>query len=270
MRGTAGSPDTNKAHPTMSEEELRPHPNSLLVFIDETGNEDYSDPNNRTFGRGGCAVLGADYRTQIKKPWRKLKREKLGGVNKPFHAVDFEDSGPTMAQISAINRFLQQPFWRFAAMSDERTELPPGIDGHKAISLVTVRFNERLVASYDDLANVVLIFEASKRGDDLVRRDFDLAQMNLVTGAGRRFEVEGCFMDKTGMEPGLEVADLVAHTAGRQRRHQLTGKEGATKDFQQMYWHSPIPPAFMSINTVELNELALADNPEAAARDTAD
>jgi hypothetical protein len=36
-------------------------PNTLLVFIDETGNEDYSDPNNPTFGRGGCAVLGEQY-----------------------------------------------------------------------------------------------------------------------------------------------------------------------------------------------------------------
>jgi hypothetical protein len=27
--------------------------NSLLTFVDETGNEDFSDPNNPTFGRGG-------------------------------------------------------------------------------------------------------------------------------------------------------------------------------------------------------------------------
>jgi hypothetical protein len=28
-----------------------------------------------------------------------------------------------------------------------------------------------------------------------------------------------------------------------------------------MYWHSPIPPAFMAINSVELNELALGEAP---------
>lgn len=246
----------------MADEELKPKPNSLLVFIDETGIEDYSDPKNPTFGRGGCGVVGADYRTLLKKPWRKLKREKLGGANKPFHATDFEQSRPRLGQITAINRFLQRPFWRFAAMSDARTELPPGIDGHKAISLVTVRFIEKLVATFDDLAEVVLIFEASGRGDELVKRDFDLAGMNLVSRQGRRIEVEGCFMDKAAIEPGLEVADLVAHTAGRQRRHQLKGKAGVTKDFEHMYWHSPIPPAFMAINTVQLNELALAEGPE--------
>lgn len=38
---------------------LRPTPGTLLVFIDEAGDEDYSDPKNPTFGRGGCAVRGA-------------------------------------------------------------------------------------------------------------------------------------------------------------------------------------------------------------------
>ena len=124
-------------------------PDMLVVFIDETGIEDYSDPNNRTFGRGGCAVLGADYKRYIKKPWRKLKREKLGGAAKPFHAAEFEQLPPRKAQITGINRFLERRFWRFAVMSDARTELPPGIDGHKAVSLVTVQFVTRLVSTYD-------------------------------------------------------------------------------------------------------------------------
>jgi hypothetical protein len=32
--------------------ELKLPPNSLLIFVDETGNEDFGDPNNRTFGSG--------------------------------------------------------------------------------------------------------------------------------------------------------------------------------------------------------------------------
>lgn len=243
----------------MASDTLAPRHNTLLVFIDETGNEDYSDPKNPTFGRGGCAVLGGDYKKLIKKPWRKLKRERLGGAAKVFHAAEFEQSRPTKVQITGINRFLQRQFWRFAVMSDARTELPPGIDGHRAVSLVTVNFVRKLVASYENVADVALVFEASGRGDELVKRDFDLGRMNLVNGSGRPIEVDGCFMEKKYMEPGLEVADLVAHTAGRQRRYQMSGKEGVAKDFEQMYWHSPIPPAFMAIDTVHLNELAVED-----------
>jgi len=237
-----------------SDDSLPLTPKTLLVFIDETGNEDYSDPKNPTFGRGGCAVLGAQYRELIRNPWRKLKREKLGGNLRPFHATDFERSRPSLAQITAINRFLQRPFWRFAVMSDAGTELPNGVDGHQAVSLVAKQFITRLASSME-IDRVALVFEASSRCDGLVRRDFPL--VDVQDAQGTAIPVDGYFMPKASMEAGLEVADLVAHTAGRQRRHQISGKSGATKDFKAMYWHSPIPPAFMSIDTVTLNELAV-------------
>jgi hypothetical protein len=234
-------------------ETLHLKPLTLLVFIDETGNEDYSDPKNPTFGRGGCAILGENYQSLIKRPWRKLKREKLGGAMKPFHATDFEQSRPTLAQITSINSFLERPFWRFAIMSDSRTVYPEGVDGHKAVSMTTIKYISDWTAQHP-VKNVALVFEASDRGDTLVKRDFDLANMNLKNSKGEQVEVDGFFIEKKYMEAGLEVADLVAHTAGRQRRHQLAGKDGVTKDFEKMYWHSPIPPKYISIDIVKQSE----------------
>ena len=68
---------------------------SLLIFVDETGTEDFSDPKNPTFGRGGCGALMPEYKGRIAKPWRRLKRERLGGATKPFHATEFEQARPT-------------------------------------------------------------------------------------------------------------------------------------------------------------------------------
>jgi hypothetical protein len=85
-----------------------------------------------------------------------------------------------------------------------------------------------------------------------VKRDYDLATMSLVNISGRCAEIEGCFMPKDAMEAGLEVADLIAHTAGRQRRHEIAGKSGHTPDFKQSYWHSPIPPQFMAISSIQI------------------
>jgi hypothetical protein len=239
--------------PPVGFEVLRLPPCSLLIFIDETGNEDLSDPKNPTFGRGGCGSLMSEYKRRIAKPWRRLKRERLGGASKPFHATEFEQTRPTPQQITGINGFIARGFWRFATMCDARTELPVGIDAHKAISLVTLAYVARLVSKCD--VNVVaLIFESSDRGDSLVTRDYDLANMELKNMWGRRVEVEGCFMPKAAMEPGLEVADLIVHTAGRQRRHEMAGRTGHTKDFQQIYWHSPIPPEFMAISAVDVAE----------------
>jgi hypothetical protein len=98
----------------------------------------------------------------LKKPWRRLKRERLGGNAKPFHAAEFERTRPTMRQIAGINNFLSRPFWRFADMCDARTELPPDVDAHKVISLVTVAYFARLVAKHD-VDVVALIFEGSQR-----------------------------------------------------------------------------------------------------------
>jgi len=235
----------------VTDEELKLPPRSLLIFVDETGNEDLSDPKNPTFGRGGCGCLYPVYRDLIKKPWRRLKRERLGGANKPFHAADFEQTRPTMRQISGINSFVGRPFWRFAVMLDARTILPDGVEAHEAISLVTIAYVARAVAKAD-VDVVALIFEGSDRGDTLVRRDFDIATMGLRNVSGRPVEVEGVFMRKELMEPGLEVADLIAHTAGRQRRHELRDQEGHVKDFQQTYWHSPIPPEFIAISSMQI------------------
>lgn len=41
-------------------------------------------------------------------------------------------------------------------------------------------------------------------------------------------------MPKTLGEAGLEIADLVAHRAARQQRHELRGKDGRIKDFDQL------------------------------------
>jgi hypothetical protein len=68
------------------------------VFIDATGNKDCSDPINPTFGRG--AALGAGYRTLIKKPWRKLKRKKLGVASEPFRANELTVEANCHANIS--------------------------------------------------------------------------------------------------------------------------------------------------------------------------
>jgi hypothetical protein len=63
-------------------------------------------PKNPTVGRGGCGCFFPEHKERIAKPWRKLKREILGGAIKPFHAADFEQTRPTMRQISGINTFL--------------------------------------------------------------------------------------------------------------------------------------------------------------------
>ena len=47
--------------------------NSLLVFIDETGNEYLKDKEYPIFGLGGCAVICKEYNNSIRAPWYNMK-----------------------------------------------------------------------------------------------------------------------------------------------------------------------------------------------------
>ena len=67
-------------------------PRSLLIFVDETGNDDLSGPNNPTFGRGGCGVLLSEYKNSIAKPWRRLKRKRN------FFHIRSSDTGTQFAE----------------------------------------------------------------------------------------------------------------------------------------------------------------------------
>ena len=43
---------------------------------------------SRLSDAAGAPVMGRDYRNLINKPLRKLKRERMGGANKPFHKTE--------------------------------------------------------------------------------------------------------------------------------------------------------------------------------------
>ncbi|MGF1623946.1 MAG: DUF3800 domain-containing protein [Alphaproteobacteria bacterium] len=195
-------------------------PRSLVMFIDETGSEDYSDPSFPVFGYGGCAVVGADYRKLIVKPWRHLKRYRLGGADKPFHATEFQHSRPTMGQIGAINRFVKNPFFRFAAISSIDTKRPTAMDSHSAVAIATIMKVRNIIAR-SDVDHVNLIFEDRERSRRLIERDFDpnnLDDQRFLNARGAVMKFDCHFMRKDSNTPGLEVADLIVHTAGRQER----------------------------------------------------
>lgn len=201
-------------------ETLTISPRSLAVFADETGSEDYGDPTFQVFGYGGCAVVGAEYDRVLAQPWELLKDERLGGPKKPFHTADFQRSRPTHFQIEGINVFAKQPFFRFAAVTSIDTKRPDEMDAHKAVAHATLIRIRNIVARVD-ADSVNLVFEDTDRNRQLIARDFDpnhLDALNIVNAHNEKVEFSGYFLSKESCTPGLEVADLVAHTAGRQER----------------------------------------------------
>ena len=74
---------------------------------------------------------------------------------------------------------------------------------------------------------------------------------------GRPVEVGGYIMPKTSMEAGLEIADLIIHTAGKQqRRHGPNYGKGVlnfTPDFRAVF-HSVDPSLVLYSSVSEMNE----------------
>lgn len=213
-------------------------PDTLLVFLDETGDEQYSDPKHPVFGIGGCAIRSEEYVHRIRMPWVLLKRDVLGLINQPFHAVDFERSRPAIEKILAINTFLKRGFHRIAVTTDRNTARPNGYDGHETVSTVLFEYIRRLIGSYSS-RRCMIFFEHSEKAAELLGRNFPVRGMDARNLFFEKVAVDGFTMPKTSAEAGLELADLIIHTAGKQQRRHgkgyVDGIREFTLDFQAVF-----------------------------------
>ena len=213
-------------------------PSTLLVFIDETGHEAYADSAYPVFGRGGCIVMGSECHNRVNRPWKKMLAEIEWG-DQPFHTADFvqrlkaQDPATAASQMAAINRLADHGFFRFGVTTDYHTDRDYGVDGHLAVSLGLVDLIRRMAGERNP-SSIALIFESSDRTDGLVRRDFS-SELSAIDLFGRAIPVDGLFASKSARIPGLELADLLAHTAGDTRRYALRAGNHHTRSFKEMF-----------------------------------
>lgn len=209
---------------------------TLLVFIDETGNEQLCDPKFPIFGLGGCAILGRDYDNVICRPWRNIKRTHFGNPNKPLHAVSLRN--PSSNLLEDLNSFfLNQHFSRFAALIKSSTKLQ-GNWPSPPYNLIAGTLLKRVVeiSKVYDMSDIALIFESSSRGNRFVNRYFRNFEFNVTeSGIQQKISHDCYFMPKSSNEPGLEVADFIIQTAGRNVRNRLQGKPQYGKDYRCIF-----------------------------------
>ena len=202
----------------------------LLLFVDETGTEDLSDPNYPVFGLGGCAIRAEDYRQLVAGPWRVMKFRHFGGLEVPLHAAALR---PTSTQVQAIGEvFRTAQFHRLAAVASTSTRIGAAIASvYQGVGTMLLR-NLAALLNRIQCSGVTTVFEASERGDRLAKAFFPLVRAN--NGAGE-LPLRWGSMSKAAGEPGLEVADFIMHAAGTQVRAHQSGKKGYRKDFQAVF-----------------------------------
>lgn len=208
-------------------------PDDALVFaLDDTGHEKLHQANGACFGIGGCAFLVSDYQRLIEAPWNHMLQRSFPDTPRPVHAAE-HFRNPTKEQLSALTDFFTRfGFFRLAVTVSTKTTNSVDAD---YIEIVATSVLQRVaeVASQVTFSRVLVLFEASERIDRQVMQA--LSGKKLQRG-NREFEIELGIMPKSARAAALEVADVIAHTAGGQARHRnKDNSQRVRPDFKDIF-----------------------------------
>jgi len=217
---------------------------SLVVFVDDTGHEALV-PGHPVYGLGGCAVMSEHLDALIRNPWREVRCAVTGSPDRPLHASDFGQSASPEDIEAVASFFRQNPFFRFGAVGSVNTQLAQGLSPLRTIvKVLQMRIAE--IARWTPFEEVHIIFESSKRADPLIE---DAMQGFGLEENGKSIPVECYFMTKRAGEPGLEVADFVVHTVGRQARANLKQRGDFALDYAAVFHKvDPRLTSFMEVD----------------------
>ncbi|GAA5214100.1 DUF3800 domain-containing protein [Corallincola platygyrae] len=202
---------------------------TFVVVLDDTGHEQFQDPNYRVFGLGGCAFLAKDYLRLIEKPWNYMCEHYFAEEERPLHATDIRFSSE---QMGALKHFFEKfEFFRIATTTSYKVDSE--VD-ERLIDIVGASLLQRIVdvAKWADFDRMFIIFESSDRIESKVMRSLSGKK---VTKGAREIEIELAVMPKSTSFPALEVADFIAHTAGTQTRSRNEGEAKIRADFDIIF-----------------------------------
>ena len=234
---------------------------SLMVFVDETGHEELSDKDFPFFGYGGCLTFAVDYSNAIVNPWKAVERAFPFDML-PLHASSLKPARLTNAHFEALNGFFSENvFGRFAAICSDKTSWVGTQE--ETIFYMIVAVNKRIHEIMQTILNhglivseIFMFIEHSKRTADKIAEYF--SRCNFKFGS-QPVVVHRYFMTKALNEPGLVVADFIAHTASTTVRSTHRGKVPKyleRLDFQSVFYPNDDRwSSFLEVNEVKYDEL---------------
>lgn len=211
-----------------NDSEINVSPNSVLVFLDETGDEQLKDPKYPIFGLGGCCILAKNYINLIDRPWSKIKHEMFNLEDKPLHASGNHFS---FKQRTAINNFfLTNSFGRFTTISSLNTQIDTLL---KLEQVVFYSFCNRVIdiIKWNEFKDIIILYDNSERlKPKLQKYASGIEFTEKVDGIDTKIDSYYCVVNKKTVFSGVEVADFIIHAAGTSLRDLLSGKISKLED----------------------------------------
>lgn len=210
-------------------------PTSLLVFIDDTGDESLKDPNVPFFGFGGCVIPASHYIRNLDTPWKEVEKH-FSAEMLPLHAADLKPQ-ELGSRLGYINTFFENGFFgRFGTVISNETI----IDTEQSIYHILARDTYRRAAEvgsglYVEIDRVDMIFEHSERTEKIMTDYFSRYEFK---NNEQPLPVQRWTMNKSKeLLSGLVVADFIAHTAGVSVRSRLREQSEAyeRRDFKAVF-----------------------------------
>jgi hypothetical protein len=223
-------------------EDLVIESNTLVFYIDDSGDERLSDRSHPIFALGGVACT-TDFHVDVAREWQAMKSNIFPQLRGPLHAKTHLRDGKLLgakreAVLAAVSN---RALGRFGMIITCNTTIAED----RIMMVGCLNLANRLAHVAEGMANLglwkpalpsrraVAVFEHSARLANHIEHHFtDLA---LQVG-GITVPIEGCFMPKSIANPFLEMADLVVNTVGRNVKYQMThGRQACTPSFQRLF-----------------------------------
>ena len=206
-------------------------PGDLVVFLDETGHETFDDHRFPVFGFGGIVVAADRLDSDVRFPWRKLRRTILGSDERPLHASGLDRRQRAQYAPEIGKFFLNGRFARIGVSCSNQSVLPTS---HSALQCTLASLKQRIVHifKFTNARRLVVIFEATHRIAKGIQEGF--GEFKLSEGDSS-IPVEMAFMPKAANEPGLEAADFVAHAIGHHAHPKRRAQSSYGRDFKSIF-----------------------------------
>jgi hypothetical protein len=227
---------------TDTEEYLIVEPNTLVFYVDDSGDERLNDQGHPIFAFGGVACTH-EFHLDLARSWQTMKAKVFPQIRGPLHAkTHLRDGKLAQAKRDAVLAAMSHyALGRFGTIITSATIVAP----EKIIPTASLTLGNRLGHIAGGMIQLglwnpklpsrkaVAVFEHSARLSRHIERHFTNSAVKVH---GLDVPIEGCFMPKGIANPFLEMADFVVNTIARNVKYQIEhGRECCMFNFQRLF-----------------------------------